>query len=70
MAKGNKTNHPLKFARADDLKELKEKFFHFVDNDFMHLTHKVKFNDVKVNFILAFLALVLALLAVLIVRGG
>jgi len=67
--KGNRTNHPLKFARAEDLKELKERFIKFVDNDFMSLTHKVNFLGIKISFILGFIALILALLAIILVMS-
>jgi len=36
---------------------------------FNHLVHKIKFIDLKIGFILAFLTLMLALLSVLIFRG-
>lgn len=68
MTRGNRTNHPLKFARDEDLKELKERFVFFIDNDFRHLIKRVNFQDVKLNFLLGFLALVLALLGIIIVK--
>ena len=68
MAKGNRKNHPLKYARAEDLKELKDAFYHFKENAFMHLVHKVDFTNIKLNFLLGFIGLVLALLAILITK--
>ena len=67
--KGNRTNHPLKFARDQDLKELSAKFSSFIENDFRHLIRRVNFQDVKLNFLLGFLALLLVLTAIVLVRG-
>lgn len=39
--KGNRTNHRLVYARDEDLKDLKERFFHFYDNDFIELKDDV-----------------------------
>lgn len=36
---------------------------------FNHLAHKIKFIDLKIGFILAFIAIMLALLGVLVFRG-
>ena len=43
-------------------------FKEWCDNDFSHLIRRVNFTDLKLNFLLGFLALVLALLAILIVK--
>ena len=68
MLKGNRTNHPIKYARDEDLKELKAAFYHFKENAFMHLVHKVDFTNIKLNFLLGFIGLILALLAILITK--
>ena len=39
--RGNKSNHPRKWAREEDLKELKTRFYHFMDNDFRELQAQV-----------------------------
>lgn len=74
--KGNRSNHPLKWARDEDLKELSARFSSFVDNDWGTLGKKVdfqieriNFQNVKINFILAFLGIVLVLTAIVLVRG-
>lgn len=66
--KGNKTNHPKKYVRWSDWEAwLLKEWLPFKNNDFTHLTRKVRWQDIKLNFLLGFLGLVLALLAVLII---
>ena len=67
MAKGNHTNHPKVYARDEDLKELKDKFISFIENDFKHLTNKVSYNTLRVNFVLALLGVIIALLSIVLV---
>ena len=43
-----------------------EAFRTWCDNDFSHLIKRVNFQDLKLNFILGFIALVLALMAILV----
>lgn len=76
MSKGNHTNHPLKFARDESLKELTKRFNLFLENDWGSLGKKVdfqieriNFQNIKINFILAFLGIVLVLTAIVLVRG-
>ena len=39
--KGNRSNHPKKWARDEDLKEFKQRFYDFVSNDFAGLKREV-----------------------------
>ena len=57
---GNKTNHPKKYARAEDLIELKVRFFSFLDNDLVHLKTKVARQEGILYVILTILGIVLA----------
>ena len=60
MTKGNKTNHKKVYARQEDLKELKERFFNFIDNDFRHLQLKVAYQSGILYVLLALLAIIIA----------
>ena len=42
-------------------------FRQWCDNDFSHLIKRVNFQDIKTNFILGLVALILALLAIILV---
>ena len=67
--KGNKTNHPKKWMRWDEWQSwLLKEWYPFKGNDFSHLIKRVNFQDVKINFILGFLALIITLLGILILR--
>lgn len=46
-----------------------EAFERWVNNDFSHLIKRVNFQDIKMNFVLGFLALILTLLATILVVG-
>ena len=66
--KGNRSNHPKKFMRWDEWQSwLLKEWYPFKQNDFSHLIKRVNFQDVKLTFILIFLGLVLALLAIILV---
>jgi len=52
--------------RGPFLKEVD--FKHWVDNDFKHFCRKLDFQSIKINFLMALLALILALLAILVVK--
>ena len=41
MPRGNRVNHPKKWARDVDLKELKQRFYDFASNDFAGLKREV-----------------------------
>ena len=58
--RGNKTNHPKKYAQQEDLKELKVRFFSFLDNDWVHLKTKVARQEGILYIILTILGIVLA----------
>jgi len=68
MTQGNRINHKKKWALDSDLKELKEKVYHFIDNDFVHFKNKVSLQNMKINFLMALVALILALMAILVVK--
>ena len=75
MTQGNRINHKKKWALDSDLKELKEKVYHFIHNDFSCMSkkvndmdNKVKFLKIEVTFMLIFTGLILALLAILVVK--
>jgi len=57
---GNKTNHLKKYARDEDLIELKQRFFSFLDNDFVCLKTKVARQEGILYVILTILGIVLA----------
>jgi len=57
---GNKTNHLKKYARDEDLIELKQRFFSFLDNDWVHLKTKVARQEGILYVILTILGIVLA----------
>ena len=61
MNKGNTTNHKKKYLTC-------EAFQNWVDNDFKHFCRKIDFQNVKLNFLMALLALILALMAILIMK--
>ena len=58
--RGNYTNHPKKYAQQEDLKELKVRFFSFLDNDWVHLKTKVARQEGILYIILTILGIVLA----------
>ena len=60
MSKGNRINHPKKYAQQEDLKELKVRFFSFLDNDWVHLKTKVARQEGILYIILTILGIVLA----------
>ena len=59
--KGNRINHKKTYLTI-------EAFQHWVDNDFKHFCRKIDFQNVKLNFLMALLALILALMAILMVK--
>jgi len=61
MPRGNFTNHKRKYFTCDA-------FQHWVDNDFKHICRRIDFQNVKINFLMALLAIILALLAILVVK--
>ena len=60
MSKGNRINHPKKYARDEDLIELKQRFFSFLDNDWVHLKTKVARQEGILYVILTILGIMLA----------
>ena len=60
MPKGNRINHKCVYARAEDLIELKQRFFSFLDNDWVHLKTKVARQEGILYVILTILGIVLA----------
>ena len=58
--RGNYTNHPKKYAQAEDLIELKQRFFSFLDNDWVHMKTKVARQEGILYVILTILGIVLA----------
>ena len=65
----NKKGRPRKYMHWDEWQGwLLKEWYPFKQNDFSHLIKRVNFQDIKLNFLLGFLGLVLALLAVLIIK--
>ena len=59
----------MNFKNTKKPKTQKEQVDLIWDFLFNHLAHKIRFLDLKVAFILAFLTLVLGLIGVMIIRG-
>ena len=65
----NKRGRPRQYLRLDEWQKwLNEQWLPFKNNEFSHLIRRVDFQDAKVNFILGFSALILALLAILVIK--
>lgn len=47
-----------------------EAFEKWCGNDFTHLIKRVNFQDLKMNFVLGFLALILTLLGIIVITKG
>ena len=60
MPKGNRINHKCVYARDEDLRQLKDRFFSFLDNDFVHLKTKVARQEGILYVILTILGIMLA----------
>jgi len=45
-----------------------ERFEKFISNDFAHLSKRIGWQDIKLNFVLGFMGLILALLAGIIIK--
>ena len=56
----NRSNHPRKYACDEDLKELKTRFYRFVDNDFRHLQIKVSRQEGMLYALLGLIGVVVA----------
>jgi hypothetical protein len=59
MPKGNRTNHKSVYARQEDLRELKERFFDFLDKDFAEVKTKLARQEGAVWIILILLGAVI-----------
>lgn len=65
----NERGRPRKYMHWDEWQSwLLKEWYPFKTNDFSHLIKRVNFQDIKMNFVLGFLALILALLAIVIVK--
>jgi len=60
MPKGNRINHKCVYARDEDLRQLKDRFFSFLDNDFVCLKTKVARQEGILYVILTILGIMLA----------
>ena len=60
MPKGNRINHKCVYARHEDLRQLKDRFFSFLDNDFVHLKTKVARQEGILYVILTILGIIFA----------